>query len=491
MDMSVGNSELHTCADMKELFQCCRRGDASRVVYLVEVKDVSVNVRDEWDSTPLYYACLCGHIDIVKYLLASGARCEANSFDGERCLYGALTDQIRKVLLEYKVVTSQTIRRDSYHEFLRRLLELGELSDVTFIVHGSKFFAHKCILAARCSYFCEKFENKWKNRSTIVISNYLVKPSAFKCLLQYLYCGRLEAHIDTVDDCIRLAVQCKLPLLKEELENMVRKVVSFECTKPGTNVQMLMLESEELLMDVQQDLGVLGLQAVPQDFRTWACASELPLMPTVPLHLVDLCFTIEEHKFWCHKVFFCSRSEYFGAMLRDHFSETEIDVECGAPMIAIKNIPVHAFAAVVYYIYTNFVQVPQEYIIDVLLAADMYLLPGLKRACGLQLIAYLNIYNVISRLRTARLFQLSFLEDQCTKFIADNIEKMIDDASLHEIILQDAQEVRGRQETDSIPVVDDIRYHISSDVNGYSEMSEASEKLKIIDKLLEDLGLDA
>jgi ankyrin repeat/BTB/POZ domain-containing protein 1 len=67
-----------------------------------------------------YYACLCGYTDIVQYLLANGARCEANTFDGERCLYGALTDQIRKVLLSYKIVTSQTMRRDLYDEFLRR-----------------------------------------------------------------------------------------------------------------------------------------------------------------------------------------------------------------------------------------------------------------------------------------------------------------------------------------------------------------------------------
>lgn len=56
----------------------------------------------------------------MRYLLAQGARCEANTFDGERCLYGALTDQIRKVLLDYKIVTSQTMRRDAYDEFLRR-----------------------------------------------------------------------------------------------------------------------------------------------------------------------------------------------------------------------------------------------------------------------------------------------------------------------------------------------------------------------------------
>lgn len=54
-----------------------------------------------------------------------------------------------------------------------------------------------------------------------------VHPSAFKSLMQYIYTARLETHIEAVDDCIRLAVQCRLPLLKEELENMVNKVNSF------------------------------------------------------------------------------------------------------------------------------------------------------------------------------------------------------------------------------------------------------------------------
>ncbi|WAR25629.1 ABTB1-like protein [Mya arenaria] len=39
------------------------------VRHLVENKDVGINIRDKWDSTPLYYACLCGHEELVKYLL--------------------------------------------------------------------------------------------------------------------------------------------------------------------------------------------------------------------------------------------------------------------------------------------------------------------------------------------------------------------------------------------------------------------------------------
>lgn len=58
----------------------------------------------------------------MEYLLANGARCEANTFDGERCVYGALDDVIRQILLNYKVVTSHTMRRNLYDEFLRRLV---------------------------------------------------------------------------------------------------------------------------------------------------------------------------------------------------------------------------------------------------------------------------------------------------------------------------------------------------------------------------------
>jgi ankyrin repeat/BTB/POZ domain-containing protein 1 len=54
-----------------------------------------------------------------------------------------------------------------------------------------------------------------------------VHPSAFKSLLQYIYTARLETHEEAVDDCIRLAVHCRLPLLKKELEAMVKKVNSF------------------------------------------------------------------------------------------------------------------------------------------------------------------------------------------------------------------------------------------------------------------------
>lgn len=82
----------------------------------METKEIDLNVRDCWDSTPLYYACHCGHKATVEYLLANGARCESNTFDGERCLYGALTDEIKRLLQDSKLLGSVK-KRDEFDEF--------------------------------------------------------------------------------------------------------------------------------------------------------------------------------------------------------------------------------------------------------------------------------------------------------------------------------------------------------------------------------------
>lgn len=41
----------------------------------------------EHNASALYYAALCGHLDVCEYLLAAGARLEAGEFVGERVFY--------------------------------------------------------------------------------------------------------------------------------------------------------------------------------------------------------------------------------------------------------------------------------------------------------------------------------------------------------------------------------------------------------------------
>lgn len=69
-------------------------------------------------ATALPWALLTARV--CHRLPPPGARCEANTFDGERCLYGALSDAIRRALRDYKQVTASCRQRDYYDDFLQR-----------------------------------------------------------------------------------------------------------------------------------------------------------------------------------------------------------------------------------------------------------------------------------------------------------------------------------------------------------------------------------
>ncbi|XP_023669289.1 ankyrin repeat and BTB/POZ domain-containing protein 1 [Paramormyrops kingsleyae] len=475
--------------DANDLFTSCRKGDISRVRYLVEQRDVELNVRDKWDSTPLYYACLCGHEELVQYLLANGAKCEANTFDGERCLYGALSDPIRRLLREYKRITAKGMQRDYYDQFLQRLLEQGYSSDVMFLVHGESFYAHRCVLGARSEYFAEMFETKWKGKNIIALKHPLINPAAFGSILQYFYTGRLDIDVSYVEDCKRLAKQCKINDLIEELESKCKQVYEFVSSKPGTCVKVLSLEPENNCQ-LQEDLAILADCALPAELRVGY--GELPFdrtdnFPSYP----DICFRVESYNFLCHKAFFCGRSDYFRALLDDHFSEGEtLQAQPSTPVLTLHNLSPDIFIRLLYYIYSDDTELSLDNVYEVLCVADMYLLPGLKRLCGKLLAQTLSEDNVLHIWKTARLFRLSRLEDQSTEFMAKIIEKLVEVQEFAEMIKEDAQAVEARQETDSIPLVDDIRFHITSNVQTYSAIEEANQRLDALEQLLARIGLE-
>ena len=56
-------------------------------------------------------------------------------------------------------------------------------------------------------------------------------------------------------------------------------------------------------------------------------------------------------------------------------------------------------------------------------AANMYLLPGLPKVCCMAIAPRIAADNVINILAAARLFEISRLEMQCAKVIADQLEQ--------------------------------------------------------------------
>lgn len=62
--------------EVERLFYACESGDESEVKRVVEECDVYFDIRCSYGWTPLMYACECGHISIVKYLVGCGANAE-------------------------------------------------------------------------------------------------------------------------------------------------------------------------------------------------------------------------------------------------------------------------------------------------------------------------------------------------------------------------------------------------------------------------------
>lgn len=472
-----------------ELFLSCRKGDLARVKYLVEEQESELNVRDRWDGTPLYYACLCGHKDVVEYLLSQGARCVANTFDGERCLYASLNMEIRDLLRNRKVITSSTMRRDAYDEFLRRCLEDVRHCDVTFSVQGKMVPAHRCILAARCEFFRRSLAEKWAGRQLVPVTHHSVDASVFRILMQYLYTGRVEMRGKHFDSFVELASRCRLMDLIIDVKDEFVQVLTLAnpTNRQSVDSATMVLEPYEYREQLQRDFATLPVKLSPE-----VTPSDVSFLSEDGNH-ADICFNVDGTYFLCHKVVMCNRSDYFRAIIEDHFTEASRPSSGRQiAVIELQRVTPDVFGCILHHIYSDMDdRLSADNVWDVLCAADVYLLPELKRQCGAAIARMLDVESICSALQASRLFRLPRLENQCIEFMAKHLAKVVELPEFHEVVREDAKEVKLRQETDSITVIDDIRYYISANARSNTEIIDANQKLKLIDDLLMTLGLDA
>ncbi|XP_060985012.1 ankyrin repeat and BTB/POZ domain-containing protein 1 isoform X3 [Dama dama] len=325
-------------------------------------------------------------------------------------------------------------------------------------------------------------DTKWKGKSVVVLRHPLINPVAFGALLQYLYTGCLDVGVEHVSDCERLARQCQLWGLLSGLEAKL-------ASKPGVCMKVLTIEPPQADCQLREDLALLADCALPSELR--GDLGELPFPCDGLSSCPDVCFRVDGYDFLCHKAFFCGRSEYFRALLDDHFQESEqLAASGGLPAVSLQSVAPEVFTHVLYYVYSNHTEVPPELAYDVLIVADMYLLPGLKQLCGRSLAQLLDEDSVVGVWRVAKLFGLARLEDQCTKYMARVIEKLVQQEDFVEAVREEAAAVAGRQETDSIPLVDDIRFHMGSLVQTRHAMEQAARRLRVLEELLVAIGLD-
>ncbi|KAH1674465.1 hypothetical protein KXX15_007179 [Aspergillus fumigatus] len=515
------DNPLDLSEPFRELCEACRKGDL-KVCQEKITEGVNVNARDPYDYTPLILASLCGHYEVAQLLLESGALCERDTFQGERCLYNALNDRIRNLLLEYDYSKStDPLQPLAAHVSSLLTRDQPGTSDIVVTAGDESLYLHKFILAARSPYFRGKLvadpkSTTWKLPSTI-------PPQAFGTAIKYLYFGeaprdlrsgpgtgftesevfagidRISKHLEIpslLDSILdsgdrRLARQrrsMELSRGRDQLEEWFRKNVlgskievnsskvdGFRWDRHNGIFADVVLRADELREDEDDICDGFNLNGKQQDRKS-------VLFP-------------------CHRAMLL-RSEFFQAMFSSTFREAHlkehlnvIPVDCSPEVLEI----------VLTFLYTERADFPLDIAVDVLFAADMLFIEKLKtkaavvistlgsgdmsqaeaaRTGGTKEEDEIDIYAII---RAAWLTRVQRLEEFAARYLAYRLEAHIDSPEFAELIQESAARIKARQETDSIELLDDIRFYLGErfrlrfDDAGLEEMMEEEQRQQLAD----------
>src|ERR1700753_541253 len=144
-------------------------------------------------------ASLCGHYEVVQLLLESGALCERDTFQGERCLYNALNDRIRNLLLSYDYSKSTNpLQPLAAHITSLLTREHPKTQDLSLICGNDIFHTHKFILSARSPYFWKKL-SQTPDITSFRLPNTLPIDSIISAI-RFLYFGEISADLGDDQD---------------------------------------------------------------------------------------------------------------------------------------------------------------------------------------------------------------------------------------------------------------------------------------------------
>lgn len=200
------------------------------------------------------------------------------------------------------------------------------------------------------------------------------------------------------------------------------------------------------------------------------------------------------------------RSPYFETMFSSDFKEAQesehlhvITLDCAPSVLRL----------ILSFLYTENAPCPLDLALDLLYAADMLFLDKLKGKAATVISALgsgtanalvdrthgeaedeaepINIYDVI---HAAWDLRVQRLEEFAARYLAYRLEDYIDDEEFAELIRLSAGRIEKREETDTIELLDDIRYYLSERFRlrfedaGLDVMEEGGE----VDELAEGVG---
>ncbi|XP_002738834.1 kelch-like protein 11 [Saccoglossus kowalevskii] len=111
-------------------------------------------------------------------------------------------------------------------DLLRRLehyRESGELCDMTLVIEGLEFKAHRVVLAGSSPYFESLFHSNLQESQTGRVELICTSPDGLECILKYMYSGRIEITADNVYDILKAADHLMITEVKGFCETFMEK----------------------------------------------------------------------------------------------------------------------------------------------------------------------------------------------------------------------------------------------------------------------------
>ncbi|KAL1304640.1 hypothetical protein AAFC00_003604 [Neodothiora populina] len=523
--------------DFRILCEACRRGDL-KVCQEQITLGVNINARDRFDYTPLILASLCGHFEVVQLLLESGALCERDTFQGERCLYNALNDRIRNLLLRYDYSKStDPLQPLAAHITSVLYRDEPQTSDITVTTYDSTFNLHKFLLSARSPYFASKLAaapdtTSWKLPPKI--------PSqSFATAIRYLYFGEVsatpadgeeeQAILTGIDKIGKyLEIDRLLENILEAGDRRLARQRRAEEVSRGRDQLATWFRSNVLKHKVEVDSAkaddvkwdrnnaifadVLLRTDIPSDEheeedggksntqQAESAQNGIPIGNFAAASSADNNTSSSKTKksvlFPAHRAMLL-RSEFFSTMFSSPFREAQstqhlqiIPIDCSPQVLEI----------VLTYLYTEKADFSLDIAVEVLFAADLLFIEKLKQRAAViistlgngtasiveaenprgetDLEELIDIYDVVRAGWDTRVHRL---EEFGARYMAFRLERYIDEPEFAQLVRESAARIKSRQETDTVELIDDIRYYLSDrfrlrmEESGLEQMTEEQE----------------
>lgn len=102
------------------------------------------------------------------------------------------------------------------------------LSDVTFLVEGKRFYAHKICLLASSDAFRAMFDGGYREKDAKDIEIPNIKWDVFELVMRFIYTGSVDVNLDIAQDLLKAADQYLLEGLKRLCEYAIAQDISVE-----------------------------------------------------------------------------------------------------------------------------------------------------------------------------------------------------------------------------------------------------------------------